>query len=212
MTLVVLLSTAACGGSDGGGDGERTAASSTTLTTAATSTSESTLGDGGGGATSSTSSTTAGDGFEGRTTPTSAPAPSGTDAALLSAVRVTGERGFDRVVFEFTDDQLPGYDIAYLDGPARQDGSGEEVPVAGEALLEVRLAPASGVNLLDGTFEQTYTGPDRVHGDTGVVTEVVRIGDFEANLTWVIGLDDEAAYRVEVLRDPPRIVIDLATT
>ncbi len=212
MALVALLSTAACGGGSdgGGGDDERTAASSTTSTTSAVSTTASTGGD--SGASSSTSSTAAGDRFGGSTTATSAPAPSATDVALLSDVRVASQPGFDRVVFEFTDDQVPGYDIAYLDGPARQDGSGEEVPVAGDALLEIRLAPASGVNLREGTFEQTYTGPDRVEGDTRVVTEVVRIGDFEANLTWAVGLHDEVPYRVEVLKDPPRIVIDLATT
>ncbi len=202
-----MLAVAGCGGSGDDVDGDVTTTSTTSTSVSAPTTATST---GGNGANSSTTTSTAGSAFQGSTTPTSAPAPPGTEVALLSDVRVAGQQGFDRVVFELTDSQVPGYDISYLDGPAIQDGSGEEVEVAGGSALEVRLAPASGVDLRSGTFEATYTGPARVRGDTEVVTEVVRTGDFEANLTWVIGLDERVPYRVEVLSNPARVVIDLA--
>ncbi|MBW3579613.1 MAG: hypothetical protein KY447_00785 [Actinobacteria bacterium] len=208
--LVALVSVAACGGSDG--DTDRTGPSTTTTTSASSTTSTAPAPGSDDAAPSSTTSSAPVGGFEGRTTATSAPAPPGSsEVALLSDVRVAGQPGFDRVVFEFGDAELPGFDISYLDGPAHQDGSGEPVTISGSALLEVRLAPASGVDLRAGTFEQTYTGPGRVEGDTEVVTEVVRTGDFEANLTWAIGLDRRVPYRVEVIADPPRVVIDLAT-
>ncbi|MGI8758961.1 MAG: AMIN-like domain-containing (lipo)protein [Acidimicrobiales bacterium] len=206
VVLVALTALAGCNGSDDdGGPAASTSTSSSTSTSqpATTTTSDPGL---------STTSTSAGPGFDGTTDPTSAPAPPGaTDVALLSQVRVAAQSGADRVVFEFVDDQLPGYDVAYIDGPARADGSGDVVDVEGDALLQVRFEPASGVDLRGGTFEQTYTGPPRLAGDTEVVTEVVRTGDFEANLTWVIGVDREVPYRVEVLDDPPRVVIDLST-
>jgi hypothetical protein len=47
-----------------------------------------------------------------------------------------------------------------------------------------------------------------VTGDTTVVTEVKAAGDFEAVLTWVVGLRYRVPFRVSVLDGPPRIVID----
>ena len=149
--------------------------------------------------------------FAGSTSPTSQPPPAGsTGVALLGAVRTAHQATVDRVVFEFTADQLPGFDVAYADGPPTASGSGDVVAVEGEAVLLVRLEPASGVDLDDPGARPTYTGPDRVTGDTTVVTEVVRTGDFEANLEWAIGLRREVPFLVSVLRDPSRIVIDLA--
>ena len=62
----------------------------------------------------------------------------------------------------------------------------------------------------DPAAPRTYTGPDRVRGDTSVVTEVVRTGDFEANLSWAIGVRREVPFRVTVLDGPARVVVDLA--
>ena len=203
------MAVAGCGGSserdDGAtGGGSTTVASTTSSTTSTTSS---------GGTSSSTTAAAPSGTFDGRTTPTSAPAPAdATGIALLTDVRVGAHAGFDRVVFEFAETRAPGYDIAYLDGPAVQDGSGDEIAVAGRARLEVRMAGASGVDLQGETLDETYTGPDRVEGDTEVVTEVVRTGDFEANLTWVIGAEEQVPYRVEVLSNPARIVIELATS
>jgi len=126
-------------------------------------------------------------------------------------VRVAGHPGFDRVVFEFrSDTDRPGVDAGYVD-QLKEDGSGEDVDVEGTAFLQVRMEPASGVNLSTEPFEETYTGPRRLRGDTAVVTEVARTGDFEANLTWGIGLRSKASFRVTVLTNPARVVVDVAT-
>ena len=207
VVLLALTTFAGCNGSDDDGDGPATSTStsSTTSTTSPATTTSTEAGP-------STTSAPPAPGPDGTTDPTSAPAPPGAnEVALLTQVRVAAQAGADRVVFEFVDNQLPGYDIAYIDGPARADGSGDVVDVEGDALLQVRFEPASGVDLRGGTFEPTYTGPRRLAGDTEVVTEVVRTGDFEANLTWVIGVEREVPFRVEVLDAPPRVVIDLAT-
>ena len=42
------------------------------------------------------------------------------------------------------------------------------------------------------------------------VREIVRTCDFEAEVTWVVGLADAQAYRPRVLEDPARLVIDIA--
>lgn len=206
--VVGLLVLGGCNGSDPP-DNDEAAPSETTSSTERTTTTEATSTTGAGPALTTTTAAPAP--FAGAITPSSAPPPPGaTEVALLTDVQVSGGAGVDRVVFRFADAHLPGYDIAYVDGPVRQDGSGEIVPVEGQARLHVRFEPASGVDLRRGTFEETYRGPDRLRGPTQRVTEVVRVGDFEANLTWVVGVDSAAPYRVEVLPGDNAIVMELA--
>lgn len=202
VLALALVGSAGCNGGDTPTDD---VPATTTSTAAATTTSAPTT------TTSAPTTTTAAepgaDSFDGATTPTSAPAPPALDAAaLLTDVVVNGGDGVDRVTFTF-DGGIPGYDVAYTDPPVRQDGSGAVVEVAGDAFLEIRFEPASGVDL-GGTLEPTYLGPDRVQGDTLVVTEVVRTGDFEANLTWVAGLEAEVAFRVSTVADRGQVVIE----
>jgi hypothetical protein len=70
----------------------------------------------------------------------------------------------------------------------------------------VRLEPASGVDLSGDSPRETYTGPNRLRVDRAIV-EVVRTGDFEANLTWVLGLRSELPYRVETAGSTLSIVV-----
>lgn len=128
--------------------------------------------------------------------------------AHLVDVRVGGHDCFDRVAFELGGTGLPGYAVSYQPGPITEDASGEPVAVAGSAFLVVRMEPASGFDVDAGT--PTYAGPERIAGPGGgPVAEVVRSGDFEAVLTWVIGVEGERPFTVNELGDPSRLVIDV---
>ena len=73
------------------------------------------------------------------------------------------------------------------------------------------MEPASGFDLTVPEGKLVYTGPRRIAGDgTSVVREVVRTGDFEAVLTWAIGLHGRVPFRVLTLDDPVRLVVDFA--
>lgn len=112
------------------------------------------------------------------------------EIALLEDVRVEG----DRVTFTF--ESAPTH-VSVRRATAEhlvQDGSGRRVRVAGAAYLVVRFEPASGYDL--AADHATYEGPARVAAD-GPVREVVRLGDFEAVLTWAIGLDALRSWQVE---------------
>jgi hypothetical protein len=148
----------------------------------------------------------------GTTSPVSVPS-SASGIAYLLHVRLAGQPGFDRLVFEFQGDDLPGYDIAYVEPPIREDASGNPVTVDGEAFLQVRMEPASGVDLRGEEVVEIYQGPKRVSASgTHVVDEVVETGDFEANLTWVVGLGERVPFRVDTLSSPPRLVVELAAS
>jgi hypothetical protein len=138
-------------------------------------------------------------------------APVGSETALLERVAVGRHEGYDRVVFQFRN-ALPGYRVEYAEPPLHQDGSGDVVPVQGDAFLTVRMEPASGFDASSGDGTLVYTGPPRIDGaqaGASVVQEVARIGDFEAVLSWAIGLSDRVDFRVSTLDAPPRLLVDL---
>lgn len=162
-------------------------------------------------ATSPTQPTTTGGGIDpmegAGTEPVSG--PPGTETALLTRVAVGRHEGFDRVVFEFRN-EVPGYRVEYVDPPLHEDGSGARVEVAGGAFVLVRMEPASGFDFT-GEGEQVYRGPRRIAGadaGTSIVREVVRTGDFEAVLSWAVGVEERVDFRVLRLAGPPRLVVD----
>ena len=133
--------------------------------------------------------------------------PSG-DIAHLAGVRLAGQDGYDRLVLEFTD-RVPGYTVGDRPLPAHEDASGFEIPLPGAgALLQVSMTPATGSGWAGGP--STYSGPSALRADTVSVTEVRNAGDFEAVLTWVVGVRTQQPFRVQVLDDPPRLVVDFA--
>jgi len=145
-----------------------------------------------------------------------APLPTGTPSDVtaaptgqmgqLVAVRTAGHDGYDRLVLEFKDG-VPGYNIGYRPLPMQQDASGADIPLPGaKTALQIALIPATASGW--GNGERTYFGPSTVTGDTKVVTAAKAAGDFEAVLTWVVGLRSEVPFSVEVLAGPPRLVID----
>jgi hypothetical protein len=137
-------------------------------------------------------------------------AANGSDTALLERVAVGRHEGYDRVVFQFRN-ALPGYKVEYVLPPLKEDGSGNPVTIKGNALVAVRMEPASGFDLNTGEGVMTYKGPKRIDGSssgTSVVQEVVRTGDFEAVLTWAIGLSDKVDFRVRTATSPSRLIVD----
>ena len=134
--------------------------------------------------------------------------PGDLPAALLQDARLSGHGGVDRLVFEFGS-EMPEVRFRMIDSPIRARPSGLPVEVEGTAFLEVVMSRSGTADLSGGEPVITYPGPDRLVSDTGVVTEVVKVEDFEHRLGWVIGLDADAAYGFETFTDPHRLVIDV---
>jgi len=127
--------------------------------------------------------------------------------SLLNRVAVGRHPGYDRVVFQFRDEGLPGYRVEYVQPPLKEDGSGKPVDVAGNAFVLVRMEPASGFDLTSGEGQLVYKGPKRLPG-ASVVKDVVRTGDFEAALSWAIGLEAKVPFRVTTAASPSRLIVD----
>ena len=141
------------------------------------------------------------------------PDSAGRRISLLTTVEAGRHEGFDRVVWTF-DGDVPAYRVAYVERPITEDGSGAPIEVRGDAALQIILTPASGTDLSGEEMRTIYEGPERIDGSgsgMSVVEEVVLTGDFEATLSWVIGLDRQAPFAVTELSDPTRVVVDIAS-
>jgi uncharacterized protein YceK len=191
---VVTLAAGCSSGSDD--DGGKQAAGSTTTTSSSTTST-----------TVATTTTTAP--FAGTLGPVDLPVAA-EHTALLTKVTVEHVDGIDRVTFQFRDGGLPGVRAEYVAHPT-SDGSGAAVKVEGSAYLQLRSSPAATADLTGETPVTTYAGPTRVKGSgTTAVTEVVRSGDFEGTLTWVVGVRSKAKFRVSTLTSPSRVVLEVA--
>jgi hypothetical protein len=125
--------------------------------------------------------------------------------ATLHSVRTGDHQSFERVVFEFSGTDLPGYHIEYLDHPVRACGSGDIVEISGEGFLQVRLQPAQAH---DENGQPAITTRELKPG-LPLIQEMKIVCDFEADVEWILGLAKPNRYRVLELSKPPRLVIDI---
>jgi hypothetical protein len=117
----------------------------------------------------------------------------------------TGEhRYFDRVVIDIAG-KIPGYRVRYVK-QLTYDGSGDPVPVHGRKFISIQLTPAKAHN---AKGESVYEGPRLRHCDFEVIRDVAFTGDFEAVVSFGISLRRKENFRVLVLHNPNRIVIDV---
>ena len=122
----------------------------------------------------------------------------GTTAYLTGAsVAVAGCA--DRVVFRF-ERNVPSYTVSYRSAAIAQveDASGKYIPIAGRAYLVVRFRDAlTARSDKSGALTKTYAGKTRIEAiGTHHVRELVKTGDFEAVVTWAIGVDGKRAFTV----------------
>jgi hypothetical protein len=137
---------------------------------------------------------------------TSAPAPAG----LLVEMRAASHPGFERLVFEFGGEKPPPYRIQAVD-EVRQDPTDKLISLRGKRFFVVVFdggtldtAPRES----DPAKARRYTGPERITPDLPLLREVAIAGDFEAVLSFGVGLSGPARTDVQVLSSPARLVID----
>jgi hypothetical protein len=131
----------------------------------------------------------------------------------LMDVRVGAHDGFDRIVFEFSPPQpnpggepgIPRYEIRQAKPPFVQAGSGEPFDVFGDAFVRLFMQGAAGYDF-DGN--PTYVGSRVLTPGFGTLAQAVQGGDFEATISWVLGLSRPTCWQVQELRNPDRLVID----
>jgi hypothetical protein len=124
----------------------------------------------------------------------------------VTEIRVGRHEGFDRVVFELDGTGTPGWDVRYVDQPASQ-GSGDPIDVEGSAFLQVTL---TGIGLPGDTGVDEWSGPNPLAiSETETVTEVAWDATFEGQSVAYVGTTARAPFRVFLLDDPVRVVLEV---
>jgi hypothetical protein len=132
---------------------------------------------------------------------------------LVTNLRAGQHECWDRLVFDLDAPGAAGYDVRYVP-VVTEDGSGDPVPLAGGAFLQIAVfAPDFDPN----TGVPTYQPADRFHAVnvTGFQTfrQVFYGGSFEGVTTAGLGVRARLPFRVFVLAGPgngSRLVIDVA--
>jgi hypothetical protein len=148
--------------------------------------------------------------------PVSCPTQSGGEKGVytnLVDVRVGAHNGYDRIVFEFAAPSpnpggksgIPRYEIRTAKPPFSEDPSDMPIQVEGDAFARIVFQGASGYDF-DGNA--TYLGSRRLTPGFGTLAQVVEGGDFEATLTWILGLSRPTCWQIQELHSPDRLVID----
>lgn len=144
--------------------------------------------------------------FQGGREPIEVPGPTAPPVLVLTDVRTGEHEGYDRITFEFDGNERPHYRVEYIAGPATGCASGEPAQIAGTALLQVRFTPA---NAHDDQGQPTFSSTELMPALTTLL-EAEQTCDFEADVTWALGLSQEVDFRVIELDAPPRLAVDVA--
>jgi peptidoglycan hydrolase-like protein with peptidoglycan-binding domain len=123
---------------------------------------------------------------------------------LLVGVRAGRNKDFDRVVLDF-EGPVPGMRAQYVD-ELIEDGSGNPIPLRGRAVVEIVLRPAAA-HREDGT--PTFSGPPPDLTGFATFRQLAAAGDFEAVLTWGIGVAATTGLRGITLTGPSRVAVDV---
>jgi hypothetical protein len=204
LLLPIALLAAACGGTGAQQAGPvPTAPASTSATTTQEATTAATT------TTPAPATSTSG-------APASCPSQSGGEKGVytnLVDVRVGAHNGYDRIVFEFAPPSpnpggksgIPRYEIRTAKPPFSEDPSDMPIQVEGDAFARIVFQGASGY---DFNGNATYLGSRRLTPGFGTLAQVVEGGDFEATLTWILGLSRPTCWQIQELHGPDRLVID----
>ena len=134
-------------------------------------------------------------------------------AAVLQAIRTAHHPTYDRLVLEF-DRPVTGYVVGYVD-EIREDASDRLVTLKGGAFLRVVVQSATTDNAFQlgvGDKHVKYAGPRTITPAHPQLQQVTISGDFEAVLSLGVGVTKKAGFNVELLDNPTRLVVDVATT
>lgn len=131
----------------------------------------------------------------------------------LTDVEIEVEDCVERVTFTFEPSKPgPGYEVSFKPAEVAkiQDGSGKVLEIAGEDFLVVRLFPTMTATIEGEDVEPTYDGPRSIPApsDAEMLREVAMTGDFEGQVTWAIGLDNEHPFTVAASDD--ELVVEIS--
>jgi hypothetical protein len=133
---------------------------------------------------------------------------------LLVAIRTEQHADHDRVVFQFDGRQAPDAVIKYVDG-VTADPSDKPVALLGNAHVNV-VFPGARLDTSpiedDPSQARRYDGPTRLTPRYPLLQELAVSGDFEAVLSFGLGLSDVAGLSTSIPENRGCVILDVWRT
>jgi hypothetical protein len=129
-------------------------------------------------------------------------------APELLGVRIGKHNGFDRIVFDLKG-ELEGYTVKYETKPISWYGDGETIKVKGKEFVEITFYPLSASqDQIEAYQRGVMVTPKQKKPNLPLIKEIKPLGWFEAEVAYVIGLNRRTPFRVQLLANPDRLVVD----
>lgn len=123
---------------------------------------------------------------------------------MIEDVRAGAHDGFDRLVVELSGTGSPSV-IAGYEADPRQQASGYELRPVGNAFFTLLI---QGVPLSMSADDEIVAKSDPSGVAAGNIVGVADGGVFEADAQYVVGLNAQRPYKLTVLDNPTRVVVD----
>ncbi len=135
--------------------------------------------------------------------------PPSTDLRFLQAIFTPDDGVGQRVVFQFEGDVPPGFGVEYVSAPVKDSTVGEDVVMAGEAILVARFEMADLEDVTNGVSRPVFSGArDRTVAGSEIVKQVRIIDQRSRTIKVAIGTSKVEKFSVRTFRSPGTIVID----
>lgn len=127
------------------------------------------------------------------------------DAIAVTDVRTGSHATFDRVVFDIAGSGDPGWFASYTN-EATQAGSGKTISMDGAAFLQVIVrGTALPMDAPAPPFDDETVPADGLSNVVAIHNDNI----FEGQQLFYLGVQEETAYRVFLIEDPARLVVDV---
>lgn len=124
--------------------------------------------------------------------------------AIVQEVRTAHHDEYDRIVFEFSGSDIPGFHIEYIDQPVRECGSGKQVYLPGDGWLMIKFLSARMHEDGKSTVTQRDLEPNHP-----TLLRLTTVCDFENYVTWVASVATPNKFQVLTLQNPSRLIVDI---
>ena len=133
----------------------------------------------------------------------------GSENTAFRGVRITKQKDFDSVIFEFKGN-LPNWEIEYGKSPILLIETGTYAKVTGKAFVKVNFFPVSDSEVFDPQEKiknyEMEISPKKLK--LMFIKEIISTSWVNDELSFAIGMKDKTFYRLRELSNPWRLVID----
>ncbi|MEO7803269.1 MAG: hypothetical protein ABIS18_02210 [Actinomycetota bacterium] len=130
----------------------------------------------------------------------------------MTDVKYDAGTNSDTITFTFTPPAVPIWELKQATPPFTEDASGNPVSINGTHFFTL-IFQGTDAHEFDGeTARKSYPGPKELVLPGNPLLELEETGDFEATVSFVIGLDRLVCPAISEMQSPHRLILSFSHT